>query len=522
MRARPSWLAAAPVALALSGLALGLATCEFPSDQSDQIFLTIEAPSTVVTRGQAMLVDARAWRTSSGERLAVPGASVRWVSADPRIAVVAGEDDGTALITGVSGGRTEIRAVAVDFEAAEPGVLTIRVANTIEIDSVRPPQVRYGEQVTLYGVGFERIDRVVLGDAELIVDRGSLLGAGSGAEQLRAWVPFPAPSGRVAAIATQGFSAPAQDSTKVVPLDLYDDDSVPTPVFELDGPPILGRDTLLFLPGLALVGTEHLDRYRLVRADTTRPLSIIVETAPPVVTFFNPVVSLNEMVPLDEDWSISVADYLCRATPDNLVKPYPANAAARVVRAFTRAPASAMVVDVSGDPPGRYSITVLDRYVTADPRIPPDRFEENDYCNAADRNAQDPARHIDLTQPFADTLTIDNPYDLDWIRFTVPGDPDAGVPVPITIRTEARPFGASDSTNLGLHLIDGAFGIKWGQSHQPGSSEEFHFEAVPGDWYVLVADEAGIPTRYGLCIAAAATCSFIPEPSGARSEPSGR
>ena len=67
---------------------------------------------------------------------------------------------------------------------------------------------------------------------------------------------------------------------------------------------------------------------------------------------------------------------------------------------------------IYGAPPGRYGITVRDGYLTADPRIPADRLEENDYCDAADTSP------VEL--PFADTLTIDNPYEVDWIKLDAP------------------------------------------------------------------------------------------------------
>jgi hypothetical protein len=501
------------------GTVLSLVTCSFPTDGGGEVFLTIEAPSAVVTRGQTMLLTARAWRpTTSGAPEELRGLSIQWTSDDARIAVVAEAEGSNALVTGVAGGRVAIRAISRDFEDAEPGTLPLRIANTIEVDSVRPAEVRYGDQVTLYGVGFDRIDRVALGEAELIPDRGSLEGIGTGAERIRAWVPYPATSGRVVAIATQGFSAPAQDSTHVAQLDLYDIEGSTPPVIDLNGPPILGADTLFHVPGLGLLGGERLDGYRFLRADTTRPLSIIVTTTSPVVTFFEPVLLADVQIPdsfpefTGPPWALGTSLWSCREAMQRIRKPYARNATVSIVRAFKEAPASRMALGVYGDPPGRYAITVVDRYVTADSRIVPDRFEENDYCAGADANAQDPARHIDLTVPFADTLTIDNPFELDWIRFTVPGEPELGVTVPITIRTAARPFGASDSTDLGLYFTRGAFGALVAESHQEGSSETVNFEVEPGDWYAVVADEAGVATRYAICIAVGATCSFLAEP----------
>ena len=83
-----------------------------------------------------------------------------------------------------------------------------------------------------------------------------------------------------------------------------------------------------------------------------------------------------------------------------------------------------------------------------DPRIGPDRFEENDYCLAADLNAADLTRRIDPHAPFVETLTIDNPYEVDWYRFTVPA---AQL---LTVRVRPEPFGGSDSSNIDLVLLE--------------------------------------------------------------------
>jgi hypothetical protein len=171
-------------------------------------------------------------------------------------------------------------------------------------------------------------------------------------------------------------------------------------------------------------------------------------------------------------------------------------------------------LSVSGVSPGRYSLTVHDGYIGSDPRIQPDRFEENDYCLAADANFQDPARRIDLGTAFADTLTIDEPYEVDWFRFTVPPAEDEGQL--LSIRTAARPFGAADSSDVGLVLfrvdsletfLDTLTSVD-AESHAAGSDEELVADVTPGDYYLIVMDEAGVPTRYSLCMAIGNTCAL--------------
>jgi len=80
-------------------------------------------------------------------------------------------------------------------------------------------------------------------------------------------------------------------------------------------------------------------------------------------------------------------------------------------------PSRALHILTNWTRPARYGLTVLRGYYTADPRIGPDAYEENDMCTYAD-----PGIGASRSQtPFSDTLTIDNPHDIDWLRIDVPG-----------------------------------------------------------------------------------------------------
>src|SRR5437867_11922477 len=57
MRGRSRATPVVTLAVALAG-----ATCAFPTDKSDKVFVTLEGPSRVVLRAQEMSVHARAWR----------------------------------------------------------------------------------------------------------------------------------------------------------------------------------------------------------------------------------------------------------------------------------------------------------------------------------------------------------------------------------------------------------------------------------------------------------------------------
>src|SRR5438309_11041265 len=51
---------------ALSGV-----TCAFPTDKSDQVFVTLQAPAHIVLRGKEMSVQARAWEVGGVDTMPI-------------------------------------------------------------------------------------------------------------------------------------------------------------------------------------------------------------------------------------------------------------------------------------------------------------------------------------------------------------------------------------------------------------------------------------------------------------------
>lgn len=492
--------------------------CGFPTDQSDEVFVTIESPTTVVVRGGTLVLRGAVWQQRAGAQVRAAGASLEWTSDKPSVASVVPREDGSALLTGINSGTVKVQATARDYQGARPAALDIRVANTVEIDSVRPTAVRYGEQVTLYGVGLGRIAQVALGETSLIPDSASFSGDPNGLGRQRFWVPYPAVSGRVLATATEGFSAPAAQPTEVIPRTVFfSSDSSPATI-RLDNSAATGG-VLFHNPALAVTAEGGGNRFHFVLADTTRPVTIVVSTTPPVITSMVPTLSPPLPLGADGSWSTGTATQRCgpavvTASTGLDFKSNPAT----LVRSLQRTPSEGLLLEVDGASPGRFAVTVMDGFRAADPRIQPDRFEENDSCVAADSNSRNPATRIELPAGLADTLTIDQGYEMDWFRFTVPHE-NPGHPFVlalVTARTVSRPFGAADSSNLGLALAsDGLRAgvdpshpeVEWlAESHTPGSSERVSAELLPGDYYLVVSDEAGVPTRYGVCIAIGNDC----------------
>jgi hypothetical protein len=490
-----------------------------PSDESDQVVVTIEAPATLLIRGRTMVLSAHAYERDGDDRTTeLPGLVFRWRTSTPELVELEERPDGTALVIPVNEGTADIEAVAAAFESAEPGTVHLRVANPLAIDSVTPSIVRYGEQVTLFGIGVGEIARASLGEADLIPDSGTFSGDPQGEGRLSFWVPYPAASDRLVAISRRGPTAAVPETTTVIFPDLYHELQDPAPRLELDG--IIARppDTLYYNPALAVVPDEGTDALQLHRGEALGSLTVTFTSREPVVALFDPMVTGDPIAPPDPrlggaatSWSLGFSGHACRESFVDIGRPVAITAPVTLVRALKDLPMRDILLAVYGDPPGGYSVTVTNGYRTADPRIGPDRMEEDDYCAAADRNAADPARAIVL--PFADTLTIDNPYEVDWLRFVVPPDPeDESFSVRMTIRTSARPLGASDSSDVTVVITDSLARVV-ARSNVAGSEEALSDLIRPGPHYLIVQDVAGVPTRYSVCLAEGITCDFLEEPS---------
>lgn len=483
-----------------------LLTCGFPTDESRDLSVTIETLSAVLVRGDSILVVARAWRGDPGNPTPVHGVSYGWDS-DSSVAVVSDREDGSAWIRGIDTGTTGVVATVKDYEDAQPGRLTLRVTNTVTVDRVQPDTVQYGQQITVHGTGLGRITRATLGEVNLIPVPSSFVGDSTGLGEQRFWVPYPATSNRLLAVVEEGFSAPARDSTIVLGTDIYSAGNDEPALITLED----GGGVLFSNPALALTAAGASERdFHFVRADTTRPLTFIVTTYAFTAEPYVPTLSsspLSRMPPSSSTWATGIGRQFCLAGIGTLgfrttSPPF------TVVQALTSLPSRDVYLHIAGKTAGRFGIQVIDGYRTADPRIEADGLEENDYCLAADSDV--------VTLPFADGLTIDNGFESDWLRFTLPPVGTDSSPQLVTVRTESRPFGASDSSDVNISV--GAIPFAefdeppgWlGTADTRGSSERLTLELAPGDYYLLVEDGVGVPTRYSLCIGLGVDCSFPP------------
>ena len=169
--------------------------------------------------------------------------------------------------------------------------------------------------------------------------------------------------------------------------------------------------------------------------------------------------------------------------------------------------------------PGRYGLAVFEGYITSDPTVPRDAHEEDDFCDAAD------ARGLAVTVPggsFRDTLTIDNPHDIDWIRFRVTSL--SAVTIKIASVTAAA---AADSSDVDLFLLTVPGGGASStldildRSDASGSTETMTTLLGAGDYYLVAVDCQGVPVVYDVCISAGGCPGFPspPAPAAVRKSP---
>jgi hypothetical protein len=493
----------------------GLLACTDSTEAVDQAYVTIASASPVVLRGDQIELTAKLWtRTSPGDSVEVRNAELVWSSDNPTLASLTAKDNNTTIATGVNSGVVQIRAVATGFEGANPAAFSLRVSNPLEIDSMRPSVVRYGEKVTMYGVGVNTLFFAALEGASLLPDTFSVSAGSGGIGQLDFWVPPPATTGH-AVVLSPGQIVVAPESTVVLRRDLYEPNDSTASIIDLSAGPFPSLPAVRFYnPALAFedrVRNDSLgvDWYRLVGAPAGSDLTFIF-MAPTFssahLTFLASPVNSPDSVSVP-GWTIGSGIYACK---DHSWK-------------VDEQPADSLIValkDVPGGPmdlislfvvSGRYGLAVVNGYLTTDPSIGPDRMEENDNCEFADRNFGVPATRVDLgVAAFSDTLTIDNPHDIDWIRFRVPG------PIPQTVAFQTAPPTVLDASSrdgdidlyvMAVPVAGSPLDIK-GASKGAGSNESLSLLLDPGDYYMVVHDFIGSPTRYSLCAELNAPCTL--------------
>jgi len=513
------------LAVALTG-----ATCAFPTDKSDKVLVTLEGPSQVVLRGQEMSVHARAWRVIGPDTQPITNVAFAFGTGSSTTATVQNDGGGYATVTGVNSGNVHVTARAISFEQAPEGDLLLRVSNPLEVDSVRPKLVRFGDTITVYGVGVDSIfiaflDNATQFDYPLPGILSTRTRDSLGFSTATFWVTPPAHTDRLSFIGP-GVFGNAPDTTKVIPLDVLEPNEVAPRTINLEAPPrIPAIPQILFLnPALAFEPLKRdslaVDWYRFTQTKT-RDLTIILSAADVRGTFSTFLSDSLAFVPASgpnpatykigsNSWTLGPGSHACKGFAFEPAETQPEST---IVALRGMLPGGLHALALYSQP-GRYGLAVFEGYVTSDPNVPRDAHEEDDFCDAAD------ARGLAVTLPggtFRDTLTIDNPHDIDWIRFRVTSLTTATIKIASV--TSATTVDSSDIDIFLLTVPGGGASSSLdvlARSDSAGSTEAISTALTPGDYYLVAVDYQGVPVAYDVCISSSGCLAFPTRPVAAR------
>src|SRR5256886_13752455 len=536
------------LAAALAGV-----TCAFPTDKSSSVFVTVDLTKQVVLRGQKLGISAHLWQRTGADSAEIKNVVFRWSTDNDSIATVKDQGYGSAEVTGVVSGAVTVSARAPSFEKSQTAYITLRVANPLEVDSIRPFATHFCEVVTIYGVGVDDLFIASLAGTALIEYPFSRQRNTAGLGRISFWVPPPARSDHLFYLGAGVFGSDTA-TTNVSKDDVFEpNDTVASNInLDLGGPwpgtllaPILfTKPALAFEPVDRAIGLGE-DWFRFATNDTTQALTFFIHypsgfgdtsgrrtflldslyylrggPGAPVEKFSTP----PQPVFIGSDFYRCKGDefdpaQVSRESTTVALKPLPSHAV-HVLTFFSR--------------PQRYGLTVARGYFTADPRIQADRYEENDFCHYADSipNRTNPLSRIHVTTlGFSDTMNIDNPFELDWYRIEVPAH---NVGDSVLIRLQGRPFvnAARDTSDIDVYVltVPGSTGTgvtEVASSVNAGSTEDLMMHLAQGSYYVALVDYAGVAMRYSMCIrgipslAAIRSCGLVlpGPPALARSKP---
>jgi len=479
--------------------------CVYPTEHDASVHVSL-TPVRILLRGTDTIATAQAWQIRGpADSQPIPNVVFLWSSSDPSVAAV----DAHGRITGVKSGTVVITVAAANFdERAVVGADTVRVSAPLEIDSIRPQTVRFGETITVYGVGVDSIFQASLASAVLVPNPVARGRDATGYAYSTYWVPPPAHRDSLFYIGNGVFGF-SNDTVRVIQRDLYEPDDVTPAMLNLDGPrpfPGTAFAAVLFTnPALAFEVLPRdsvlgVDWYRLGQTNP-RDLTVIISGSEVKGTFAGFV---SNAVDGPSSWTVGPGSHNCRGKK---FSPKEAVGDSTVI-ALAGQPAGSLDAIALYSQPGRYGLTVVEGYLTSnrfDARIVKDAHEEDDYCDA-------PGAQVTEALPFQATLTIDNPHDVDWIKFHLPAAQ------PVRIRTAALPAVAlQDSSDIDVYLLhDNGAGNppdSLGAYAHAGSTIDttfgFPLALAAGDYYAVVVDFAGVPTPYAICIG---NCASFPAP----------
>lgn len=521
------WLDRATPVVMLTVALMGV-TCALPTDKSNEVFIAVHVPKQVVLQGQILPVSAQLWQRTGADSVEIKNASFLWGTTNEALATVKNTGYGGAGVTGITPGTVDLTVRAVSFEKAPTQYVTLRVSKPLEIDSVRPATAHFGDLLTIYGVGVDSIFIASLAGVNLIEYPFSRLRDSAGLGQITFWVPPPAHTDSLFYLGAGVFGFDTA-TTDVLKIDLFEPNDTspdgPTNInLDVQGPwPGTLLDPVIFAnPALAFEPVERSssgeDWYRFFAADTTQAVTIFVQypslagdTSGTRIFLIDSLYydangdptkdPIEKFVGRDSADFIGSIFYRCKG----FVFGPPMASRESTTVALKTLPSHALHLLTNFTRPQRYGLTVARGYFTADPLIRADAYEENDMCHFADAGN----RRISLplaTSVFSDTLTIDNPHEIDWLRLDIPGSG----PVGVTFTTASRPFPGNprDTSDIDLYVLTtpnpstGTGLTLVALDTTAGSTSNVTAILSAGaSYYIAIQDFAGVPTRYSLCMA---------------------
>lgn len=510
--------------------ALAAVTCAFPTDKSSDLFVTVQPDSgrLVVLAGQKLFVHAYLWQRAGTDSVEIQNVVFQWATDNDALAIVKDEGFGGAEVTGIASGNVTVSARAVAFEKSQTAFVPLRVSRPLEIDSVRPSVVRFGDTLTVFGVGVDSIFIAFLGtttqfDFPIPPNVVTRTRDSTGYSTAKFWVTPVAHSTRLSFFGP-GVFGDAPDTTYILPFDVLEPNETSPRLISLEAPPLVPSIPAIkfFNPALFFEPPKRdavgVDWYRFTQT-TPRDLTIIL-TAPDVRGTFSTFLSDSlEFVPDSSGtsgqyfigpsaWTLGPGSHACKGESFEPAEAQPES----TIVALRGMPAGRLHALSIYSQPGRYGLAVFEGYVTSDPRVPRDHHEEDDFCDAAD------ARGLAVTLPgsLRDTLTIDNAHDIDWIRFRVTG----ALGQLVTAKIAALPGATAAASDVDLYLLTvpggGASSTldQLASSTDTGSTESITMLLGQGDYYLVAVDYLGSPVAYELCIYTSGCAGFPSAPAG--------
>ena len=464
---------AAAVVLVLS------AGCIVPTDRSAEVRAEVDVISDLI-QGERVRIIGRVTDAAGGS---VPNSEVRFSSNSSQIATVTGD---TLLAIGV--GSATITASAVGYQGAPEATRTVRVHDAMEIDSIRPKQRRWGEDLVIYGTGIadSSLFFVLVGDVGAVVknytpndpQRRNRFG------RLTVWVPPPAPGkSRVTILGVNGLKF-SPDTATVTPLDLYEPNDIT--------PANLGNIPIgLYNPALAFEPKPRndpgADWYHFSNtAATDRSIILRAAGVQPEASFLTDSLGFDvgsrKFKIGSQSWTVGPEFYACHGAE---FSPEQVKSDSFVV-ALKALPAGSFDLLSAYTSPGPYGMLIQSGYRSV---LAPDSHEEDDFCEA-------PAVTGDpLILGNSRVLSIDNPGEVDWFRFTVQASLG---PLGETVRFGVVTDSAEGDLDLYVLRAPPAAVAVVGSNSASGSQDALVLSLAPGNYYLVAVDYAGVPTPYTL------------------------